>query len=285
MAAKYAIIEAMDKYEKIAQELGVSLKQIDTVLSLTAEGSTIPFIARYRKDMTGNLDEVAIKAIIDRDKSLTALTERKETVLAKIEEQGKLTEALKQAIEAAEKLADVEELYLPYKEKRRTKATIAREAGLFPLARLILQNSPDLEAEAQKFTCEAFPTETAALAGAVDILVEAISEDTQLRALTYQEIHGHSLMTSTLKDESLEHLKSTMIFLRRLRICKATGPWRSIVEKNWAFSKSDSSTNWIGSFVSLRLVLKPKMPMWMRLFNKRLRKKSFLRLNVGFGQS
>lgn len=209
---KYAIIEAMDKYEKIAQELGVSLKQIDTVLSLTAEGSTIPFIARYRKDMTGNLDEVAIKAIIDRDKSLTALAERKETVLAKIEEQGKLTEALKQAIEAAEKLADVEELYLPYKEKRRTKATIAREAGLFPLARLILQNSPDLEAEAQKFTCEAFPTETAALAGAVDILVEAISEDTQLRALTYQEIHGHSLMTSTLKDESLDPKRTFEIY-------------------------------------------------------------------------
>lgn len=212
MAAKYAIIEAMDKYEKIAQELGVSLKQIDTVLSLTAEGSTIPFIARYRKDMTGNLDEVAIKAIIDRDKSLTALAERKETVLAKIEEQGKLTEALKRAIEAAEKLADVEELYLPYKEKRRTKATIAREAGLFPLARLILQNSPDLEAEAQKFTCEAFPTETAALAGAVDILVEAISEDTQLRALTYQEIHGHSLMTSTLKDESLDPKRTFEIY-------------------------------------------------------------------------
>lgn len=212
MAGKYAIIEAMDKYEKIAQELGVSLKQIDTVLSLTAEGSTIPFIARYRKDMTGNLDEVAIKAIIDRDKSLTALAERKETVLAKIEEQGKLTEALKRAIEAAEKLADVEELYLPYKEKRRTKATIAREAGLFPLARLILQNSPDLEAEAQKFTCEAFPTETAALAGAVDILVEAISEDTQLRALTYQEIHGHSLMTSTLKDESLDPKRTFEIY-------------------------------------------------------------------------
>ena len=212
MAGKYAIIEAMDKYEKIAQELGVSLKQIDTVLSLTAEGSTIPFISRYRKDMTGNLDEVAIKAIIDRDKSLTALAERKETVLAKIEEQGKLTEALKQAIEAAEKLADVEELYLPYKEKRRTKATIAREAGLFPLARLILQNSPDLEAEAQKFTCEAFPTETAALAGAVDILVEAISEDTKLRALTYQEIHGHSLMTSTLKDESLDPKRTFEIY-------------------------------------------------------------------------
>ncbi len=112
-----------EKYLKIAQELGVSLKQIDTVLSLTAEGNTIPFIARYRKDVTGNLDEVVIKSIIDRDKALTALADRKATVLAKIEEQGKLTDQLRQAIEEAEKLADVEELYLPYKEKRRTKAT------------------------------------------------------------------------------------------------------------------------------------------------------------------
>ena len=116
------------KYEKISQDLGVTLKQIDTVLSLTAEGATIPFIARYRKDMTGSLDEVAIKAIIDLDKSLTALNDRKEAVLAKIKEQGKLTKELEEAILSAEKLADVEELYLPYKEKRRTKATIAREA-------------------------------------------------------------------------------------------------------------------------------------------------------------
>ena len=121
------------KYEKISQDLGVTLKQIDTVLSLTAEGATIPFIARYRKDMTGSLDEVAIKAIIDLDKSLTALNDRKEAVLAKIKEQGKLTKELEEAILSAEKLADVEELYLPYKEKRRTKATIAREAGLFHL--------------------------------------------------------------------------------------------------------------------------------------------------------
>lgn len=113
----HAIIVAMEeKYMKIAQELGVSLKQIDTVLSLTAEGNTIPFIARYRKDVTGNLDEVVIKSIIDRDKALTALADRKATVLAKIEEQGKLTDQLRQAIEEAEKLADVEELYLPYKE-------------------------------------------------------------------------------------------------------------------------------------------------------------------------
>ena len=202
----------MEKYEKIAQELGVSLKQIDTVLTLTAEGSTIPFIARYRKDATGNLDEVAIKAIIDMDRSLTALADRKETVLAKIEELGKLTPALKEAIEQAEKLADVEELYLPYKEKRRTKATIAREAGLFPLARMILQDQKDLEIAAEGFLSEAFPTVKDAISGAIDILVEAIAEDPQLRNLTYQEIRKHSLITSSLKDESKDEKQVFQIY-------------------------------------------------------------------------
>ncbi len=202
----------MEKYEKIAQELGVSLKQIDTVLTLTAEGSTIPFIARYRKDATGNLDEVAIKAIIDMDKSLTALADRKETVLAKIEELGKLTPALKEAIEQAEKLADVEELYLPYKEKRRTKATIAREAGLFPLARMILQDQKGLETAAEEFLSEGFPTVKDAISGAIDILVEAIAEDPQLRNLTYQEIRKHSLITSSLKDESKDEKQVFQIY-------------------------------------------------------------------------
>lgn len=202
----------MEKYEKIAQELGVSLKQIDTVLTLTAEGSTIPFIARYRKDATGNLDEVAIKAIIDMDKSLTALADRKETVLAKIEELGKLTPALKEAIKQAEKLADVEELYLPYKEKRRTKATIAREAGLFPLARMILQDQKDLETAAEEFLSEGFPTVKDAISGAIDILVEAIAEDPQLRNLTYQEIRKHSLITSSLKDESKDEKQVFQIY-------------------------------------------------------------------------
>ena len=202
----------MEKYEKIAQELGVSLKQIDTVLTLTAEGSTIPFIARYRKDATGNLDEVAIKAIIDMDKSLTALADRKETVLAKIEELGKLTPALKETIEQAEKLADVEELYLPYKEKRRTKATIAREAGLFPLARMILQDQKDLETAAEEFLSEGFPTVKDAISGAIDILVEAIAEDPQLRNLTYQEIRKHSLITSSLKDESKDEKQVFQIY-------------------------------------------------------------------------
>ncbi|HFI2462179.1 TPA: Tex family protein [Streptococcus suis] len=201
-----------EKYLKIAQELGVSLKQIDTVLSLTAEGNTIPFIARYRKDVTGNLDEVVIKSIIDRDKALTALAERKATVLAKIEEQGKLTDQLRQAIEEAEKLADVEELYLPYKEKRRTKATVAREAGLFPLARLILQNVADLEEQAASFISEGFDTAQACLAGAVDILVEAISEDNKLRAWVYHEVQTNSSLTSELKDQEADEKEVFQIY-------------------------------------------------------------------------
>ncbi|CYW45557.1 RNA binding S1 domain-containing protein [Streptococcus suis] len=209
----HAIIVAMEeKYLKIAQELGVSLKQIDTVLSLTAEGNTIPFIARYRKDVTGNLDEVVIKSIIDRDKALTALADRKATVLAKIEEQGKLTDQLRQAIEEAEKLADVEELYLPYKEKRRTKATVAREAGLFPLARLILQNVADLEEQAASFICEGFDTAQACLAGAVDILVEAISEDNKLRAWVYDEVQTNSSLTSELKDQEADEKEVFQIY-------------------------------------------------------------------------
>lgn len=198
--------------QTIAEALSVNLNQIEQVLALTAEGNTIPFIARYRKEVTGNLDEVVIKAIIDMDKSLTTLNERKATILAKIEEQGKLTDSLKASIEATEKLADLEELYLPYKEKRRTKATIAREAGLFPLARLILQNAQNLEKAAESFVTEGFTSPEAALAGAVDILVEAMSEDSKLRSWTYNEIWQYSRLVSTLKDEQLDEKKVFQIY-------------------------------------------------------------------------
>ncbi|VUW91997.1 30S ribosomal protein S1 [Streptococcus constellatus] len=133
-------------------------------------------------------------------------------MLAKIEEQGKLTDKLRAAIEAAEKLTDVEELYLPYKEKRRTKATIAREAGLFPLARLILQNAANLQEEVTALISETFPTAEAALAGAVDILVEAISEDVQLRAWTYHEMLTNSSIVSTLKDADLDEKQIFQIY-------------------------------------------------------------------------
>lgn len=202
----------MENVTKIAQDLNLKESQIAKVLDLTSQGNTIPFIARYRKEMTGNLDEVQIKAIIDLDKSMTALTDRKATVLAKIEEQGKLTTELKKAIENAEKLADVEELYLPYKEKRRTKATIAREAGLFPLARLILQNKPSLEVEAANFITEGFETADKTLAGACEILIEAFSEDNQLRSWVYNEIWSYSSIISTVKDEAADDNKTFQIY-------------------------------------------------------------------------
>lgn len=202
----------MENVTKIAQDLNLKESQIAKVIDLTSQGNTIPFIARYRKEMTGNLDEVQIKAIIDLDKSMTALTDRKATVLAKIEEQGKLTAELKKAIENAEKLADVEELYLPYKEKRRTKATIAREAGLFPLARLILQNKPSLEVEAANFITEGFETADKTLAGACEILIEAFSEDNQLRSWVYNEIWSYSSIISTVKDEAADDNKTFQIY-------------------------------------------------------------------------
>lgn len=197
---------------KIAQDLNIKERQIAKVLDLTSQGNTIPFIARYRKEMTGNLDEVQIKAIIDLDKRMTVLTDRKATVLAKIEEQGKLTAELKKTIENAEKLADVEELYLPYKEKRRTKATIAREAGLFPLARLILQNKPSLEVEAANFITEGFETADKALAGACEILIEAFSEDNKLRSWVYNEIWSYSSIISTVRDEAADNNKTFQIY-------------------------------------------------------------------------
>lgn len=207
-----AIIFLMEIIDKITQDLNLKESQIKKVLELTAEGNTIPFIARYRKEMTGNLDEVDIKAIIDLNKSLTALAERKTSVLAKIESQGKLTPELQEAIETADKLADVEELYLPYKEKRRTKATIARENGLFALARLILQNVPDLKKQAESFVNETFTTAEEALGGAMDILIEALADDTKLRSWTYNEIWANSLILSDVKDAESDEKKVFQIY-------------------------------------------------------------------------
>ncbi|MDM7653185.1 Tex family protein [Lactococcus cremoris] len=194
----------MENVKKIAELLNIKNSQVEKVLELTAEGNTVPFIARYRKEATGSLDEVEIKKIIDEDNLLTKLSERKTAVLSKIEELGKLTDSLKTQILAAEKLTEVEDLYLPYKEKRRTKATIAKENGLFPLAQLIVKNAANLEEEAEKFVNENFTTAQKALEGAVDILSEAISEDARLRSWLTGEIKNNSLLTSSLKKDAVD---------------------------------------------------------------------------------
>lgn len=194
----------MENVKKIAELLNIKNSQVEKVLELTAEGNTVPFIARYRKEATGSLDEVEIKKIIDEDNLLTKLSERKTAVLSKIEELGKLTDSLKAQILAAEKLTEVEDLYLPYKEKRRTKATIAKENGLFPLAQLIVKNSANLEEEAEKFVNENFTSPQKALEGAVDILSEAISEDARLLSWLTGEIKNNSLLTSSLKKDAVD---------------------------------------------------------------------------------
>jgi uncharacterized protein len=194
----------VENVKKIAELLNIKNSQVEKVLELTAEGNTVPFIARYRKEATGSLDEVEIKKIIDEDNLLTKLSERKTAVLSKIEELGKLTDSLKTQILAAEKLTEVEDLYLPYKEKRRTKATIAKENGLFPLAQSIVKNSANLEEEAEKFVNENFTSPQKALEGAVDILSEAISEDARLRSWLTGETKNNSLLTSSLKKDALD---------------------------------------------------------------------------------
>lgn len=189
----------MENNKKIAELLNIKISQVEKVLELSADGNTVPFIARYRKEMTGSLDEVQIKAIIDENDSLTKLADRKTSVLAKIEEQGKLTDQLKKQIQAAEKLSEVEDLYLPYKEKRRTKATIARENGLFPLAELMVKNEKQIETIAEKFVTETVVSADKAIAGALDILVEMIAEATPLRSWLLREIKANSSINSSKK--------------------------------------------------------------------------------------
>lgn len=165
---------------RIGALTGLSQNSIKNTLKLLEEGATIPFISRYRKEMTGNLDEVQIADIRDNHKSLQELEKRRETILKSIEEQGKLTPELKKKVVEAGDLTTLEDLYLPYKQKRKTRAMIAREKGLEPLSNLIFkQNRFDVEAEAEKYinSDKGVNSLEEALQGARDIIAENISED------------------------------------------------------------------------------------------------------------
>lgn len=169
----------------IANELSISEKQVRTTIALLDEGATVPFISRYRKEMTGSLDEVQITAIRDRFQQLRDLDKRKEAVLKSINDQGKLTAALEQQILGTETMASLEDIYLPYKPKRKTRASVAREKGLQPLADLILaQESGDFLALAESLVDAENGVKNTedALAGARDIIAEIIAEDATVRA-------------------------------------------------------------------------------------------------------
>jgi uncharacterized protein len=178
---------------KIAAELSLRPGQVGATAALLGEGATVPFIARYRKEATGSLDEVAVTAIRDRLGQLADLDARREAILKSLEERGLLSEELKKDIFAAESLTALEDLYLPFKPKRRTRATIAREKGLEPLAELIYAQDPAVDpvAEAQAFVDAAKGVESveAALAGASDIIAEWVNEDQAARA-TMRDLLG-----------------------------------------------------------------------------------------------
>lgn len=191
----------------LSRELtNISNKQIEQTLKLLLDGNTVPFIARYRKEVTGSLDEVQIKAIEERYQYLMNLNKRKEEILAIISEQGKLTDQLKAEIMQATVLQRVEDLYRPYKQKRRTKATIAKEQGLQPLADQIFAQKPDVVIEeiAAKFLNDEVCDVSSAIVGAHEILAEQVADSAQFRQWIRQFTFNHGVYVSALKDESLD---------------------------------------------------------------------------------
>ena len=191
----------------LARELNRDQSHIDNVIQLLDEGNTIPFIARYRKELHGAMDDAALRTLAERLQYLRGLEERREAVKKAIDQQGKLTEELSAAIDAAATLAEVEDLYRPYKQKRRTRAAIAREKGLSPLAEVLFAQGPDCPdpaAEAAKYVDGEKGVETVedALAGASDIIAETVSDDASLRG-TLRSLLGRSgyLVSSAASEE------------------------------------------------------------------------------------
>lgn len=203
---KAAVQERIVK--RVASELQLPAGKVKTTVNLLDEGNTIPFIARYRKEMTGELDENQLREIEERVRYLRSLEERKREVVRLIDEQGKLTDELLAAIEQAAKLQEVEDLYRPYRQKRKTRASVAKEKGLEPLAQWILAQprQGDLLAEAAKYVSEdkgvAAPED--AVQGAMDIIAEQLADDAKLRAWLRRYTQEHGIVRTEAKDAEQE---------------------------------------------------------------------------------
>lgn len=194
--------------EQVSRELKIKVNQVKSVIALTEEGNTIPFIARYRKEQTGALDEVQIRDILERWNYVLNLEERKSEVLRSIAEQGKLTDELSVKITKATKLQEVEDLYRPYKQKRRTRASVAKEKGLEPLANWMLTfpKAGKVEEEAAKFINEELEVNTweEAVKGAQDIIAEMVSDDAEARKWIREETLRRGVIVTTVKDEEAD---------------------------------------------------------------------------------
>ncbi len=194
--------------KQISAELQISHKQVSTTIGLLDEGNTIPFIARYRKEMTGELDENQLRDIEERLKYLRGLEDRKQEVLRLIEEQGKLTPELHTAITAAAKLQEVEDLYRPYRQKRKTRASVAKDRGLEPLAQWLLalpkQGDPLKEAARYVDADKGVSSPEDALQGAMDIVAEQAADDPKIRAWTRRHTWDNASVVTEAKDKNAE---------------------------------------------------------------------------------
>lgn len=210
---------------RVADKLNIDVKQVRATVELLDEGGTIPFISRYRKEATGSLDEVQIMQIRDEIERLRQLESRRAAIIKSIEGQGKLTEELRDKIDAAENLSQLEDLYLPYKPKRRTKATIAREKGLEPLAqKILLQENFDLDAEALQYVNEEKEVKNImeALQGARDIIAEIVSEHAESRAQLRNLFQRKAIIKSRVirgKEEEGEKFKDYFEWEESLAQC------------------------------------------------------------------
>ena len=198
----------MDIFNQLKEELGIRLEQVEATVKLIDEGNTIPFIARYRKEVTGSLNDEVLRDLYERLTYLRNLEDKKNQVIASIEGQGKMTDALKEQIIAATTLVVVEDLYRPYRPKRRTRATIAKEKGLDPLAEILIKQEttkPLLE-EALAFVNpeKEVATPEEALAGAMDIIAENISDTAEYRIYIRKITSEEGSICSSAKDATVE---------------------------------------------------------------------------------
>jgi len=285
-------------FRKIAQELSISEKQVSTTVTLLDEGATVPFISRYRKELTGSLDEVQVAAIRDRLEQLRELDKRREAILKSLAETGNLSPEIEKKVKEAETISTLEDIYLPYRPKRKTRASVAREKGLQPLSDLILeQKNVDLYQEAARFVNEekAVKSEDEALAGARDIIAEYISEHAESRAsvralflekgtFVSKVIEGKEEEGNKYKDyfdwtESLKNAPSHRVLAMRraekelilsLDVAPEESDAIAILDRLFVKGSSSSSDQVrLALSDSYKRLLKPSLETEIRLFTKR----------------
>ncbi|KRD88266.1 RNA-binding transcriptional accessory protein [Bacillus sp. Root147] len=250
--------------QRVSKEVEISQKQVQNVIALVEDGNTVPFIARYRKEQTGALDEVQIRNILDSWNYLMNLEERKEEVLRLIEEQGKLTEELAAQIHQAKKLQQVEDLYRPFKQKRRTKATVAKEKGLEPLAQWLLSfPRSDVKNEAQTYINEEAGVESSdeAIQGALDIVAEQISDEASYRQWIRTTTVKDGIIVTSVKDPEKDEKNIYEMYYEYTEAVKRIVPHRILAmnrgEKDGILKVSiDAPTDRILSYLHKQVIKK-----------------------------